>query len=83
MPRLANQEYEDVYRELLVTPLDDPGRDALAIRLNDILSADSGATIPLILRGSVSAFSSQIQNTGALNGWDSEYWNIQEWTRSD
>jgi len=81
MPRMANADFDAVYEDLAATPLDDPSRDDKAIELNDILSADSGAIIPLILRGSVSAFSADIENTGPLNAWDSEYWNIADWTR--
>jgi len=83
MPRMVNAEYDEVYAELAATPLSDPARDELAIRLNDILSAESGAVIPLVARGSVSAFSTAMENTGVLNGWDSEYWNIADWTRSE
>ena len=81
MPRLSDAEYDATYEELAATALDDPNRDTLTQRLNEIL-VEKGAIIPLILRGSVSAFSSDIENTGPLNGWDSEYWNIAEWTRA-
>ncbi len=60
--------------------LDDPARTDLVIEINDIVS--SQAIIPLIYRASDSAFSNTIENTGDLNGWDSEYWNIEEWTRT-
>ena len=83
MPRQQSDEFDALMEELGLTPLDDPGRNDLAIRANDILSYEGGAVIPLILRGSVSAFSNSIQNTGPLNGWDSEYWNIAEWTKAE
>jgi hypothetical protein len=35
--------------------------------------------IPLINRGSVSAFSNELEGYGAVNGWDTEYWNIEDW----
>ena len=38
--------------------------------------------IPLINRGSVSAFSNDLEGYGAVNGWDSEYWNIEDWRLS-
>jgi len=81
IPRLSSEEYDKTWVELSGTALDDPARLELIIRLNDIVSAESGAMIPLINRGSVSAFANDIANTGPLNGWDSEYWNIHEWTR--
>ena len=58
-----------------------PGRNDAINRLNDIVVSETGAVIPLISRGNVSAFGNDIANTGPLNGWDSEYWNIEEWTR--
>ena len=81
MPRISNAELDAAWAELNAASIDDPARNDLVIRVNDIISAESGGVIPLILRGSVSAFSNDIKNTGPLNGWDSEYWNIQEWTR--
>jgi peptide/nickel transport system substrate-binding protein len=81
MPRISNAELDAAWAELNAASIDDPARNDLVIRVNDIISAESGGVIPLILRGSVSAFSNEIKNTGPLNGWDSEYWNIQEWTR--
>ena len=81
MPRLQSDEFDDIISQLEQTPMSDPVRNDLAIRANDIMSSESGALIPLALRGSVSAFSNEITNTGPLNGWDSEYWNIAEWTR--
>jgi hypothetical protein len=47
--------------------------------LNDIIVDYS--TIPLVNRGFVSAFANSIAGQGDLNGWDSEYWNIEDWTR--
>ena len=81
MPRIANEELDKAWAELNVASIDDPARNELTIRVNDIISAESGGVIPLISRGSVSAFGNSIKNTGPLNGWDSEYWNIHEWTR--
>ena len=82
IPRIASTEFDALWDELASTPLDDPNRDALVIQLNDIVSAESGAIIPLILRGNVSAFANNIENTGELNGWDSEFYNIEDWTRA-
>ncbi|KAG1648751.1 Oligopeptide transport system permease protein AppB [Nymphon striatum] len=81
MPRIASEELDAAWAELNMTAIDDPAHPELTIRVNDIISAESGGVIPLISRGNVSAFSNDIQGVGALNGWDSEYWNIHEWTR--
>jgi len=81
MPRISNEELDKTWEELNVAAIDDPARNELTIRVNDLISAESGGMIPLISRGSVSAFANSIKNTGPLNGWDSEYWNIHEWTR--
>ncbi len=78
--RINNAELDAAIDELGQTPLDDPGRTDLVIKINDIVS--SQAIIPLIYRANNSAFANSIENTGDLNGWDSEYWNIEDWTRA-
>ena len=81
MPRISNAELDATWEELNAASIDDPSRNDLVIRVNDIISAESGGVIPLISRGSVSAKANSLNTAGALNGWDSEYWNIHEWTR--
>lgn len=81
IPRLNNAEFDALIEVLSATPLDDPNRSDLVIEANDILS--STAIIPLIHRGNVSAFANSIQGTGDLNGWDSEYYNIEDWFRAE
>jgi peptide/nickel transport system substrate-binding protein len=81
VPRLCNEEFDTLHAQLSETPLDDPARNDLTIQLNDIIV--DYAIIPLINRATVSAFANSIQGVGELNGWDSEYWNIQDWTRSE
>jgi peptide/nickel transport system substrate-binding protein len=80
IPRYSSQEYDDTWTELSQTALSDPARVELIKELQDLLIAD-GVIIPLIHRGNVSAFANDIQGVGDLNGWDSEYWNIEDWTR--
>ncbi len=82
IPRLASEEYDTTWETLSQTPLGDPARTELIIRLNDIVSFESGALIPLIHRGNVSGIASDIEGFGDANGWDSEYWNIEDWTRA-
>ena len=48
-------------------------------QMNDML-VQTGAVIPLVYRGSVSAHHNSIEGV-AMNAWDSELWNIAEWTR--
>jgi peptide/nickel transport system substrate-binding protein len=78
--RLQSDEFDSTFDQLKGTALDDPARNDLVIQLNDIIVDYS--TIPLVSRGTVSAFKNDIQGVGTLNGWDSEYWNIEDWTRS-
>ena len=79
--RYCNPEYDALHQQLTETA--DPNERAdIVIQLNDMLVED-GVMVPLIWRASVSAFSNEIQNVGDLNAWDSEYWNIEDWVRSE
>jgi peptide/nickel transport system substrate-binding protein len=80
IPRLASEEYDATFAELAGTSLTDPARNELIIELNDLLV--SYAIIPLVNRGSVSAYANTLDGVGDLNGWDSEYWNIEQWFRT-
>ena len=81
--RLASAEFDALFAELSATALVDPRRNELIILLNDIIVGSSGSTIPLVNRGSVSAFANSLSGYGGVvNGWDSEYWNIEEWFRT-
>ncbi len=79
IPRLNNAEYDALEAELSATALDDPARVDLVIQMNDILTTT--AIIPLIHRANPSGVANSLKGIGDLNGWDSEYWNIEEWTR--
>ena len=78
--RLANEEFDATFTELAAANLTDPVRNELIIQLNDL--AVQYAIIPLTNRGSVSAFSNSLDGYVDVNGWDSEFWNIEDWTRS-
>lgn len=78
--RWCREEYDAKYAELQAAT-DPEDRKALTIELND-MTIQGGAMIPITWRASVSAFGVDIQGVGELNGWDSEYWNIEDWTRS-
>jgi len=77
--RFNSAEYDAIEAELSAAALDDPNRTDLIIQLNDLVSTN--AVIPLIHRASPSAVLNEIQGIGDLNGWDSEYYNIEDWTR--
>ena len=81
VPRYYNADFEAGYAELAATA-DPDERIALTIQINDIMIND-GVVIPLVYRGSVSAAKNDIQGIGTLNGWDTEYWNIQDWFREE
>jgi peptide/nickel transport system substrate-binding protein len=79
VPRHCDPAFDELMNELSETG--DPARRAeLTIQLNDIVIAN-GAIIPLVYRGSVSAHSNSLEGHW-INGWDSELWNIEDWTRS-
>jgi peptide/nickel transport system substrate-binding protein len=81
LDRFCSPEYDALYAELTAMALDDPERIPTIQQLQDLVL--QYAVIPLVNRGTVSAFSNSIQGVGTLNGWDSEYWNIESWTRSE
>ena len=77
--RLNSPEFDALSDGAKALALDDPARAATIIEMNDIVS--TSAVIPLIHRASASAFANSIQGVGDLNGWDSEYYNIEDWVR--
>jgi len=78
MPRWCNQKYDALSNEMSKTAaLKD--RIRLAKEMNDMLMKDY-AMIPLIHRGSVSAHSLKLKGV-RMNAWDSELWNIADWSR--
>ncbi len=58
----------------------DEARGALAKQMDDMLTVDSMVVIPLVDRGRLSAASNTLGGV-VLNVWDSELWNVQDWTR--
>lgn len=78
VPRWASEEYDAIFAELTQTAGEDARAD-LAIQLNDLL-VQNFVMIPLVHRGSVSAHASTLQGV-RMNAWDSEMWNIEDWSR--
>ncbi len=82
MPRMQSDEYDALWDETAQLPPTDPAYAENVKQLQDLM-VESSAVIPLIHRADVSGIASDIDGFGDLvNGWDSEYWNIQDWTRS-
>ncbi|QIK40971.1 peptide ABC transporter substrate-binding protein [Pontivivens nitratireducens] len=80
MQRFCSEEYDALVVEFGQTAaLED--RAALAIKMNDMLM-NSGSIIPLVHRGGVSAHSNSLEGV-LMNEWDSELWNIADWTRAE
>ncbi len=78
IPRYCNSEYDALVAEMGKTAALEK-RAALAKKMNDMLM-DYGAMIPLIYRGDVSAHSNTLAGV-RMNSWDSELWNVQDWSR--
>ncbi len=79
--RGCDPAYDELFRELTTTPIG-PDREALVKQLNDI-NVQNFYQIPLVHRGSVSAKLDTLQGVRMNGGWDSEMWNIAEWSRSE
>ncbi len=78
MPRYCNKDYDALVAEMGKTASLEK-RAELAKKMNDMLM-DEGAMIPLIHRGDVSAHSNALEGV-RMNSWDSELWNVADWTR--
>ena len=78
--RVNDPEVDALIEELALAPVNSRRYDRLANEINDRVV--TGALIPLLQRGDVAGFSTALQNTGELNGWDSDYWSIEHWTRT-
>ena len=76
--------YCDPAYDALVTELSQTGdiakRAELAKKMDAMVSTDSYTVIPMINRGSLSAASTTLGGV-VINGWDTEMWNVQDWTR--
>ena len=80
IPRCARADFDATWETLSQTGLEDPVRNDLIIQLND--KHVEYCMIPLINRGNVSAFSNSLTGYDKINGWDTEFWNIEDWARS-
>lgn len=79
IPRFCSEAYDALAGQMAETAvLED--RAELAKQMNDILVQEY-VLLPLVHRGSVSAHSNSLLGV-RINGWDSELWNIADWTRA-
>ncbi|MEX2146236.1 MAG: peptide ABC transporter substrate-binding protein [Candidatus Rokuibacteriota bacterium] len=76
--RWRNQEYDRAF-DASETEIDPVKRAALFIKMNDLVIQDV-VVIPVLWRSVISAVSNRLQNT-SVSGWDSNLWNIANWTR--
>lgn len=76
--RYCSAEYDALVAQMAETArLEDRG--AIAIQMNDLI-VQSGAGIPLVHRGDVSAISNTVEGH-LFNTWDAELWNVADWQR--
>ncbi|MBI3915224.1 MAG: peptide ABC transporter substrate-binding protein [Chloroflexi bacterium] len=76
--RFCSKEYDDLYAQM--TKETDPAkRSEFAIKMNDILVNDV-VVIPLVARKSVTGWSKALKGIDLNGAWDSEMWNIADWT---
>lgn len=76
--RWCRPEYDALVAQLSQTAVLEE-RIALVKQLNDMIIQEGGM-IALVHRGSVSAKSNKLEGVW-MNVWDSELWNIADWTR--
>jgi peptide/nickel transport system substrate-binding protein len=79
IPRWWDPAYEELVAEMAVTA-DFDRRIEIAKAQNDLL-VQNGVMIPLVHRGDVSANANSLLGV-RMNSWDSELWNIADWTRA-
>ncbi|WP_347267522.1 peptide ABC transporter substrate-binding protein [Paracoccus sp. (in: a-proteobacteria)] len=77
--RYCDKEYDKLVAELsgIVDPAE---RAAMGRRMNDMVTRDSDAIVPLVYRGTASAHANSLGGV-VLNAWDTELWNVADWYR--
>ena len=78
--RFCDPAYDSTFA-LLQKETDVAKRQDLAKKLNDMVTKDSMIVIPLVHRGTLSAHSNSLVGV-KINAWDSEMWNVADWTRA-
>jgi peptide/nickel transport system substrate-binding protein len=77
--RFCDAEYDELIKVLSATG-ELSKRGDLSKKLNEMLTKDSLALMPLVDRGFVSAHANSLGGV-VLNPWDTEIWNIADWHR--
>jgi peptide/nickel transport system substrate-binding protein len=78
IPRYCNADYDALSAEYGRTA-DPAKRIEIAKKMNDKLTAD-GVHVVLVHRGDTSARAKTLEGV-RMNSWDSQMWNIADWTR--
>ena len=78
--RFCSEEFDAMVTEMGQTAGVE-ARAELAKKMNLMLTRDSMALQPLISRGRVSVSSNALAGV-QMNAWDSEFWNVADWTRA-
>ncbi|MBC9247774.1 peptide ABC transporter substrate-binding protein [Paracoccus sp. 11-3] len=77
--RYCDEGYDKMLVELNKT-VDPDERGRIGQKLNEMLTKESNAIIPLIYRGTASAHANSLGGV-ELNAWDTEIWNVADWHR--
>ena len=80
MNRYCDPAYDAMVDELSQTR-DVAKRQELSKKLNDMVTKDTFTVVALVHRGTLSAHSNALAGV-KINAWDSELWNIADWTRA-
>jgi peptide/nickel transport system substrate-binding protein len=76
--RFSNQEYDQLCNQLRAET-DEAKRKEIVLKMNDILVNDV-VIIPLVARPSVASGKAKNLQGVVLTPWDSELWNVADWT---
>jgi peptide/nickel transport system substrate-binding protein len=76
--RWRNEEYDKLFHAA-ESELDPVKRAALFIKMNDMVIQNI-VVIPVVLRPAVAAISSRLKGA-EQSGWDSNFWNLENWYR--
>jgi peptide/nickel transport system substrate-binding protein len=79
--RVCDPAYEELLAQFTATA-DQEERGRLARAMNEYLTTENHIIIGLVDRGRVSGHSNTLEGV-RLNTWDSELWNIADWSRAD
>lgn len=79
--RVCDPAYEEMLAQFQATA-EQEERSRLAKALNAYLTIENHIILGLVDRGRVSAHSNTLEGV-KLNAWDSELWNVADWTRAE